>query len=504
MRRACAGSLLVTGLSIVATAMFAPPTGAASGPAGPGIDRLTITGDTRTAVRLLIGETLLNSHAYEYDRELADSIGPRLTGSASYFQAVDWAVDQFKALGLSNVHKEEWTIPATWEPETPASGQIVSPVQHTLHIVSLGWSPSTLRDGVTGNVVYIKQLSAEKLEEQKSELKGAIAFFDRASLGEKPALGDMVAALVKLRSLEPLAIMSTGHANGAESLSSLGFDGTIAPEPLVQVGLEDSLLIKRLLERGPVSIHFSMTNRVRSNVRIPNLVADLPGTDPAAGIVLVGAHLDSWNPGTGAQDNGTGVASVLEVARSIKALNRAPRRTIRFVLFGGEEQVMLGSKAYVRQHQSELDKLDVVLVTDSGSEAAKGWLVMDREDETSSVEALKPLLSGLGADGISPDTEYAFQSDHAPFEFLGVPMMMLWTETDKYDNLVHGAADTFDSVVMKDLTQGAAVMAVTAYGIADSAQSFAPHLSATEIRSMAEKSGNLKELDYFKSIGILR
>ena len=400
------------------------------------------------------------------------------------------------------MHKEEWTIPATWEPETPASGHIVSPVEHTLHIVSLGWSPSTLADGVTGRVVYIKELTAEKLEEQKSELKGAVALFDRASLGEKPALSVTVSALLKLRSLKPLAIMSTGRANGTESLSSLGFDGTIAPEPLVQVGLEDSSLIKRLLEHGPVSVHFSMTNRIRADVKIPNLVAELPGTDPAAGIVLIGAHLDSWQPGTGAQDNGTGVASVLEVARSIKALNRAPRRTIRFVLFGGEEQVMLGSVAYVRQHLLELEKLDVVLVTDSGSEAAKGWMVMDREDEKTSVEALKSLLSGLGADGISSDTEYAFQSDHAPFEFVGVPMM-LWTAADKYDTLVHTAADTFDSVVNKDLTQGAAVMAVTAYGIANSPQPFAPHLSPTEVRSMAEKADNLKELDYFKNIGIL-
>ena len=502
MRLTWTQRLVIMGFLLVATTAPAPPSAAAA-PTNPGTDRLTISENTRATVRLLIGETILNSHAYEYDRQLADLIGPRLTGSANFFNAVDWAEKQFRALGLSSVHQEEWTIPATWEPEAPATGQIVSPVEHTLHIVSLGWSPSTPTDGVTGKVVYIKQLTAEKLEEQQSELKGAIALFDRASLGERPALNVTVSALLKLRSLKPLAIMGTGRANGTESLSSLGFDGTIAPEPLVQVGLEDSLLIRRLLEHGPVSVHFSTTNRIRADVKIPNLVAELPGTDTAAGIVLVGAHLDSWQPGTGAQDNGTGVASVMEVARSIRALNRPPRRTIRFVLFGGEEQVMLGSAAYVRQHRSELDNIDVVLVTDSGSEAAKGWMVMDREDEKSAVEPLKSLLSGLGADGVSSDTEYAFQSDHAPFEFVGTPMMMLWTTTDKYDTLVHRASDTFDSVVNKDLTQSAAVIAVTAYGIADCPQPFAPHLSPTEVRNMAERSDNLKELDYFKKIGIL-
>ncbi len=269
------------------------------------------------------------------------------------------------------------------------------------------------------------------------------------------------------------------------------------------MGLEDSLLIKRLLEHGPVSVHFSATNRIRTDAKIPNVIAELPGKDASAGIVLVGAHLDSWQPGTGAQDNGTGVASVLEVARSIKALNLLPRRTIRFVLFGGEEEGLLGSAAYVRLHRPELDKIDVALVTDSGAEAAKGWMVMGREDEKSAVEALKPLLSGLGADGISSDTKYVFQSDHAPFEFLGVPALVLWTAMDKYYTLHHKASDTFDSVVNKDLTQGAAVIAVTSYGIADSPQPFAPHLSPTEVRSMAEKTDNLSELEYFKNIGIL-
>lgn len=495
-------AVLIGFLLIVACA-FSSPASAGAAPVEPGTGTLTVAADTRTAIRQLIGEALLNSQAYEYDRQLADLIGPRLTGSANYHKAVSWAEQQFKALGLSNVHNEEWTIPATWEPEVPATGLIVSPVDHTLHIISLGWSPSTPPGGVTGKIVYIKQLTTEKLEEQKSELIGSIALFDHASLGEKPTLNVIISALEYLRSLEPLAIMGTGIANGAESLTSLGFKGTIAPQPQVQVGLEDSLLIKRLLEHGPVSVHFSATNRIRTDVKIPNVIAELPGKDASAGIVLVGAHLDSWQPGTGAQDNGTGVASVLEVARSIKALNRPPRRTIRFVLFGGEEEGLLGSGAYVRLHRPELDKIDVALVTDSGAEAAKGWMLMGREDEKSAVEALKPLLSGLGADGISSDTKYVFQSDHAPFEFLGVPALVLWTAMDKYDTLHHKASDTFDSVVNKDLTQGAAVIAVTSYGIADSPQTFAPHLSPTEVRSMAEKSDNLSEFEYFKKIGTL-
>jgi carboxypeptidase Q len=488
---------------IAAPAAAAHPLPSGAEVASPPAGAMIIAADTRTAVRQLIGDTVLNGQAYEYDRHLADLIGPRLTGSANFQQAVNWAEQEFKALGLSSVHTEEWTIPSTWEPEVPASGHIVSPVEHTLHIVSLGWSPSTPPGGITGKIVYVKELTVAKLEDQKSELKGAIALFDRASFGDKFTINGILEALEYLRSLGPIAIINTGIANGAESLTSLGFHGMIAPEPEAQVGLEDSLLIKRLLEHGPVTIQFSAINRIRAVVQIPNVIAELPGKDPSSGIVLVGAHLDSWQPGTGAQDNGTGLASVLETARAIKALNRAPRRTIRFVLFSGEEQGLLGSGAYVRQHQGELDRIDAVLVTDSGSEAAKGWMLMGREDEKGAVQALKPLLSGLGADGISSEAKFAFQSDHAPFEFLGVPELVLWTGMEKYDGLHHKASDTFDSVINKDLTQGAAVIAVTAYAIADSTQPFASHLSAPDVRTMAEKSDNLPGYDYFKKTGTL-
>ncbi len=238
--------------------------------------------------------------------------------------------------------------------------------------------------------------------------------------------------------------------------------------PDAQIGLEDSLLIKRLLQHGPVSMQFSFANKIRSDVQIPNVIAEIPGSELPDQVVIIGAHLDSWQPGTGAQDNGTGAATVLEAARAIKALNRPPRRTIRFILFGGEEEGLLGSHAYVRQHMADLPKIDAVLVTDTGAEPAKGWYLMGREDERPPLASLNPLLAGLGADGISSDTGIIFQTDHAPFDVLGVPSLVLWTGMDKYGTLHHKASDTFDSVVAKDLTQSATVVTVTAYAIADS------------------------------------
>jgi carboxypeptidase Q len=126
--------------------------------------------------------------------------------------------------------------------------------------------------------------------------------------------------------------------------------------------------------------------------------------------VVVGAHLDSWQPGTGAQDNGTGAASVIEVARAIQSLHRAPRRSVRFILFGGEEEGLLGSTAYVRQHVADLPKIDAVVITDSGSQPAKGWYMMGRDDEKPAVASVAPLLAGLGGYGTTSDTEFLFQT----------------------------------------------------------------------------------------------
>ncbi|HWX39218.1 MAG TPA: M20/M25/M40 family metallo-hydrolase [Candidatus Sulfotelmatobacter sp.] len=462
----------------------------------------SVSPETREAVRAIIGDSTLNGKAYALEGELADTIGPRLTGSSNYMRAADWAVQQFKSLGLANVHTEEWTIPSTWEPG-PATGMIKEPVVHELHIYSVGWSTSTPPQGVEGPVVYVSSFAPAALDAQRAQITGKIAIVDPASYGEKPTMDGVLSGYERLQSFSPAAILTMGIANGAESMGTIGFGGKLSPVPAAQIGREDSSLIKRLLGRGPVSVHFSLSNAVHANVNIPTIIAEIPGRDLPDEVVIVGAHLDSWQPGTGAQDNGTGVASVLESARAIKAANRAPRRTIRFILFGGEEEGLIGSGAYARQHAAEMPKIAAVLVTDSGSQPAKGWNVTEREDEKGSLEALKPLLSGLGADGITSDATYAFQTDYAAFDVLGVPTLVLWNDMDKYMLLHHKASDTFDSVVEKDLVQGAVVCAVTAYAIADSESSFAPHLSPADAQSMIKKAGRLDEYNYLKSGGVL-
>jgi len=469
----------------------------------PGSKPFAVSPETRDAVRQLIGDSILNGKAYEYDAYLADRIGPRLTGSPNYMHAVEWAKQQFESLGLANVHTEDWTIPATWEPDVEATGHIVSPVDHELHIYSAGWSPSTPKQGMTGEVVYIPSMRIEALDAQKARITGRIVLVDHSSYRDSADIGAIFRGYDYLRSLSPAAIITTGIENGAASFGLMSLTGMIAPVPEAQVGMEDSLLIRRLLQAGPVSISFSFANKIRQDVKIPNVIAEIRGSEAPDEVVIVAAHLDSWQPGTGAQDNGTGVASVLETARAIQALHRPPRRTIRFALFGGEEQASLGSTAYARQHIGEVPKIDAVVVTDTGAEPAKGWHLMGRKDERGAVEAVDPLLIGLGADGITSDTDLMFQSDHAAFNVLGVPCLVLWNSMDKYETLAHRASDTFDSVVEKDLTQGAAVVSVTAYAIADGEQAFAAHLSSSGVQSMLQHAGTLSDYNYLRTVGTL-
>jgi carboxypeptidase Q len=480
-------------LAPLATTAQTPP--AAAAPA-----TMTVTPETKAAVSKLIGDAILDGQAYEYDRQLADTIGPRLTGSANYMRAAEWAKQQFTSLGLANVHSEDWTIPATWEPEGPAAGHLTSPVDHQLHIYSLGWSPSTPKQGVKGEIVYIPSILPADIDKQaqKDKFKGAIIMLDKESFGEKPRIDNIFAGIEKLESYAPAALLIPGGPNGTESMTALSFSGEIAPLPEAQVGSEDASLIRRLLEHGPVSIEFSFTNRIRKNVKVPNVIAEIIGSQKPDEVVIVGGHLDSWQPGTGAQDNGTGASSVIEAARAIKALGRPPRRTIRFIVFGGEEEGLLGSTAYVHQHLAELPKIDAVLITDSGSQPAKGWYVMGRDDEKPSVAALKPLLSGLGADESTSDVSFIFQTDHASFDVLGVPSLVLWNDTDKYFTLHHKASDTFDSVIQKDLTQDATVVTVTAYAIADSKEPLAKHLTPDEVQAMLKKAGSLDEYEFLK------
>src|SRR5262249_15680328 len=164
-------------------------------------------------------------------------------------------------------------------------------------------------------------------------------------------------------------------------------------------------------------------NQTSGPMQVNNVIAEIRGRERPDEWIIVGAHLDSWDYGTGAQDNGSGCAMVLEAARAIASLG-APRRSIRFALWGGEEQGVLGSSAYVKSHQSEIEKCSAVLNTDNGAGHPKGWKVEGRPDLRDAMKSISELLAGLGANGLSEQT--TFDTDHGHFMLEGVPALDLW------------------------------------------------------------------------------
>ncbi len=473
-----------------ATMAFGQGTGSSAG----------VDAATEQALVKLGGQLMMAGKAYDYDRMLSDELGPRLTGSDNYVKSADWAVAEFKRLGLVNARKDEWEIANTWEPEVWATGRILAPREMRLHLESDGWAVSTAKGGVRGRVFYLKSLTEEAIKAAAPDIKGAIVLVDGDTMeaGGELLWGKATDLLTLVENEGAKRVFAGAWRSqqcvvhdGSDLLQRRGGAGSGG-----NVGFEDSKMLRRMLEKGPVEVEFSFQNKVRDHVKVPNVVADIPGTDGSGEYVIIGGHLDSWQLGTGAQDNGTGAASVMAVAEAVKASGIQPKRTLRFVLFGGEEEGLLGSIHYADAHAAELDKCDGVFVTDTGASAPVGWIVQGREDERKAVEALKPLLSALGAAGISDDGRFTFSTDHGPFLIHGVPTFLLSTPMEDYRKIHHKPSDTFDKVNQRDLNLGAAVVGITALAIADAPQPLR-HYSQTEMEEQLKK---IKSYDEYKDM----
>jgi hypothetical protein len=423
-------------------------------------------------------------------RELTTIAGPRLTGSPTYERAADWAARQFRAIGIDRVSLEPFTIDRGWE-RISASARIVAPVDRMLHVASLGWMPSTPDGGIEAEAVLVSSLAAGKIETQTS-LKGRIALLPDNEPYGAPYDASRVRQDVdaRLRAAGAVAMLSP-DTDGGNQLSARwrGFDATIGALPAAQLGHDDAEAMRHLLDRGAVRVAIELRNRVSAGtVSVPNVVAEIRGRGKPDEWVLVGAHLDSWDFAAGAQDNATGVAQVLAAARAIAAVGRAPRRSIRFVLFGGEEQGQLGSAAYVRAHARELDGCVAMLNTDAGSGRTIGWTTPGRADVTRGARAVAGgPLDALGAGTFDEGLQYAFQSDGAHFLLAGIPMLDLNADDSKYEEIHHKNTDTLDRVDAHNVTVGAAAVAVTAWAVADAPKRIAPRLDERAVQRSLKK-----------------
>jgi len=437
-----------------------------------------------------------HSEAMENLEHLSDEIGPRVTGSAQLKQANEWTAEIFRKYGLTNVHLEPWTIAHSWTRGT-ARARILKPTDHPLTIASAGWSPST-PSVVRAQVVYFDAKKKEDFEKYRGKLKGAIVIYQEAASlsppkpedsrsevvramqepppmkGEPPApppfaaLQEMAKARTAFFKQEGVAAVLRDSNKPHALLNMTGIGGEkfeIGAIPTAFVTGEGYRMIFRMMKHGPVEVELEMTNSFSEKpVEVYNTVAEIRGSEKPDEVVMLGAHLDSWDLGTGSTDNGTGSAAVLEAARALAKLQLKPKRTIRFVLFTGEEEGLVGSVEYVKAHKSELDNISGIFVHDTGTGRVLTLGLHDNYQDREIVDQEIAPLRELKL--LEPSMQRSFGTDHASFDDVGVPGFWAVQDGAEYSKTHHSQSDTFDKVWKDELNQGAQVLAAWAYNTA--------------------------------------
>ncbi len=417
----------------------------------------------------ILGAAQVESRAYARLAHLTDRIGPRLSGSPGAAAAQRWAAGVMREDGLANVRLEKVMVPV-WVRGVERA-QVVAPAAHPLAITALGGSVPTPGGGLEAEVVEVDSL--ERLDQMGAAVSGKLVLFNR-DMGRGP--DDGYGAVSRLRVRGPSAAARHGAAGVlVRSLGTAAFrlphTGALdyhedAPRiPAAAVSEEDADLLHRLLASGDsVRVRLELGCRLEPDVEEANVVGEITGRERPAEVVLIGAHLDSWDLGTGALDDGFGVVVVLEAMRLLRALELQPRRTVRAVLFANEENGLRGGRGYAEAHAAELHRHVAAIESDSGGAALAGWGITAGEGAAEMLSALAAPLRFMGGAVVA---EGGGGADIGPMKPAGVPQIALRQDASRYFDYHHTAADTLDKVRPEDLVANAAALAVVAYSLAE-------------------------------------
>ena len=440
----------------------------AEGPVDP------LAPETRTAVAALAAKGAGATRATEWVRRLTDEVGPRLAGSPGDRAAVAWGQALFRELGFANVRAEEVPV-KVWE-RGVETAEVVSPFPQKLVVVALGGSVGTPAAGITAPVVEMKTLEAlEKAVKADSDaVRGKIVFFSRRTV--KGEQGPGYGANVPMRSTGAakagphgaLAVLvrsiGTSTSRFAHTGSTNYADG--GPRiPAAAIANTDADLLERLLAGGPVKVRLVLGCRQLPLATSANVIGEVTGREKPDEVVVVSGHLDSWDLGTGAIDDGAGCAIAIEAARLIAESPRRPRRTIRVVLWANEENGLAGGTGYAARHAAELPKHAGAFEADSGTGALQGFSWNAADAIEPALAAVAKLLERLGA-GTLRKGGYG-GADISAMAPSGVPLFGLRQEMGTYFDYHHTADDTFDKIEPTSLDKAAAAVAAMAYTVAD-------------------------------------
>jgi carboxypeptidase Q len=466
-------------------------------PKGPAED------GTMPALVKIAGEGEMNSHAFEFLTELSDDIGSRVTGTPAERKAEDWGVAKMKAIGLENVHKEKYTIWKGWTRGT-ADAELLTPVRHKLHVDSMGWTGSTPAGGVEADVVAVNLFDLDNEINNVARLKGKVVLIvakgrsNQAGLQMFIHMADLIRAAGTAGAVAIIGGQGGGRAAGMNLTHTgiLGFDADFAL-PVVSMTAEDQGQLERYIDRGITPrVRFNIQNTFTNGpVETANVVGEIRGTEHPEQILVVGGHLDSWDLAEGTTDNGSGTATALGAADAILRSGERPRRTIRFVLFTGEEQGLDGSTAYVKQHQSEMANHLGDLILDAGQGPVKGFQLGGRGDLVAEFQPFANSLANMGT--MTVDDKIESGTDTLPFSIAGLPGINMDQDTSEYRFTHHSAADALEAQKPDVLAKNSTLMALAAFWIADRPERFAAPWPAKRTARMLRDQHEYEELKAF-------
>ena len=416
------------------------------------------------AAEKIIQAALESEAGFERLAELCDTFGPRFTGSQNLEDAIDWILEEMQEDGLTNVHGEKVKVPR-WV-RGRESLELITPHKKGMQILGLGGSIGTPKKGIRGDVFCVN--SFEDLEANADQAKGKIVLFNvpfttygktvqyRYGGASAAAKAGAIASLV--RSIGPFS-MNTPHTGG------MYYEEGIKKIPHAAITLEDAKMFQRIQDRGgKVTVKLKMDGHFIPDGWSRNVIGELPGSEFPEEVVVMGGHIDSWDVGQGAMDDGGGCVAAWEALRIIKELGLKPKRTIRVVMWTNEENGTRGGNAYRDNHMDNLKNHILAIESDGGVFSPEGFGFTGSDEARVMVKEIASLLEPIGSNFIGDSGGGA---DIGPIMNEGVPGMGLKVDGSKYFWYHHTNADAIDKLDKDEFNRCVATMAVMSYVVAD-------------------------------------
>ena len=441
----------------------------------------------RSPVERLTGRILGPTPMMDDLHELLDRVGGRISGTPPCDRAIDWAEKKLRSLSLDAVATEPFTVPGVWVPGR-AEASCTAPASFPLRIAGAPGTGSTPPGGpVETALVDAGSGTPEEFAKLGDRGRGAVALVRNPEMLSFDALFDeYMKAPGILEGAEKAGVaavlIESSRPRGLLYRHPMTFNGTSARVPVAIVAREQAERLLRLLADGDVRVRVAIESTTKKEARSANVIGTIRGTDKAAESVIVGGHLDSWDLGTGANDNGVSCAQIIDLARQIEALGLKPRRSIVFALYTGEEQGMHGSKDYVLKHAADLDGVVANVIFDTGSGRLAGFYLSGREDIRPAIEAALAPVASLGP-FVNPIDAFD-GTDNFDFLLSGIPTLIGAQDPAPYLPDYHAESDTYDKVDAREAKAAEAVLGALVWGLANAESRPGPRQSRSEVEAL--------------------